>query len=376
MTFAELSAERKKQLARIAQLRNRDVLVMAADVHKGKQPISINYSDLLPITDQLSTLTGVALDLILETPGGSGETAEDIIKVLRKRYESVAMIVPGAAKSAGTIMTMAGDEILMGRASALGPIDAQIMWQGKVFSAHALLQGMDKIKEEVNQTKALNRAYVPILQNISPGELQHAQNSLDFAVELVTDWLCRYKFKDWQTHSSTGSVVTEIEKRERANQIASALSDHGRWKTHGRSIMLDDLRGLRLKITDYTEQPELEDAITRYYTLLQMTFATNIYKIFETPTTQIVRMEPIQGVPSGQQPRLAEAEVQLVCKNCGTEITLHAGFDKTVKKKPGTVPFPADNRVKCPGCGVEHDVQVARQQLEAQVKRPVVTPKD
>jgi len=69
----QLTAERKKQLALISQLRgNRDVLVVAADLNKIEAPIAINYSDLLAVNDQLSVLKGDAVDLLLETPGGSG----------------------------------------------------------------------------------------------------------------------------------------------------------------------------------------------------------------------------------------------------------------------------------------------------------------
>src|SRR5882762_10076051 len=124
--FDELAAERKNQLKRISALRGRDVLVFAADINKSIPQISIDYSDLLPFTDQLSNLTGKQLDLILETPGGSGEVAEDLVKAMRGRYQDLAVVVPGYAKSAGTIMAMAGDEILMGPHSGLGPIDAQI----------------------------------------------------------------------------------------------------------------------------------------------------------------------------------------------------------------------------------------------------------
>ena len=178
--FDELAAERKNQLKRISALRDRDVLVFAADINKGIPQISIDYSDLLPFTDQISNLKGKQLDLILETPGGSGEVAEDLVKAMRGRYEDLAVIVPGYGKSAGTIIAMAGDEILMGPHSGLGPIDAQIFYQGKRFSADALLEGMEKIKKEVVDTGTLNRAYIPILQGISPGELQNAENALQF----------------------------------------------------------------------------------------------------------------------------------------------------------------------------------------------------
>ena len=95
--------------------------------------------DLLSIGDQLSNLSGDGIDLVIETPGGSGEAAEDIVRLVRSRYSSVGIIVPGTAKSAGTIMAMAGDEIMMSLESSLGPIDAHFSQKGKVFSAHALL---------------------------------------------------------------------------------------------------------------------------------------------------------------------------------------------------------------------------------------------
>ena len=185
MNFDELEAERKAQLKRIEEIRGRDVLVYAANLSPQlRAPISIEYADLLPINDQLANLSGDALDLLIETPGGSGEVAEDIVKLLRGKYEDVAAIVPGAAKSAGTLVVMACDEILMEAASALGPIDAQIVWQGKQFSAEALLEGLKAIQDEVTKDGKLNLAYVPILNQISPGEIQGAKNALNFAQAL------------------------------------------------------------------------------------------------------------------------------------------------------------------------------------------------
>jgi hypothetical protein len=261
MSLDEIADERKKQLCNISKFRGgRDILVYAADFSTQRVPTGIVYEDLHAIKDQLANLEGNELDLILETGGGSGEVAEDIVKLLRDKYEKVGIIVPGWAKSAGTIIAMAGDEILMEPASALGPIDAQIQRQGKTFSADAILKAVEKIKAEVIKTGDLNRAYVPILQGISPGELQHAQTALDFAKNLVADWLHRYKFKDWKSHSS-GSEVTDEEREQRALEIASELCDNEKWSTHGRSIKIDDLRSMKLRITDYSEQKDLAEAI-------------------------------------------------------------------------------------------------------------------
>jgi len=56
LNFQQLTAERKNQLSRISEIRERDVLVFAADLNKGHAPVSISYPDLLPIQDQLANL--------------------------------------------------------------------------------------------------------------------------------------------------------------------------------------------------------------------------------------------------------------------------------------------------------------------------------
>lgn len=237
---------------------------------------------------------------------------------------------------------------------------------------------------EVISTGSLNRAYVPILQNISPGELQNAEHALDFARDLVTDWLATYKFRNWNTHSSTGKPVTLEERRQRAKQIADQLRDQSRWKTHARSVKIEDLRQMRLQVTDYSNNADLADAISRYYTLLQMTLATNLYKIFETPTSQIMRMEVVQaqnvfglapGVPAGLPSTAQSFEMQIGCAKCGTPIVLQARVDPNAPKKPGALQFPADNQLKCPGpkCAEVHNLKPLRDQIEAQAGRPIIT---
>jgi ClpP class serine protease len=97
--FEQIAKERKKQLRNIARIRgNRDILVYASDFTKANANISIDYSDLLPFQDQLANLRGKNIDIILETPGGFAEVVEDIVKLVRNRYEKVGIIIPGYAK--------------------------------------------------------------------------------------------------------------------------------------------------------------------------------------------------------------------------------------------------------------------------------------
>lgn len=375
----KINMERKKLLKKISELRdNRDILVIASDLSKGKVPISIDYTDILPIHDQLQNLEGSAIDIILETPGGFAEVVEDIVKMIREKYEHVGIIIPGYAKSAGTIFAMAGDEILMGTTSGLGPIDAQIrLSNGKSYSADAFLKGIDNIKKTVDETKKLNATYIPILQNISPGEIQHCVNAQCFSKKLVTEWLANYKFKFWEQHSD-GRVVTKDERNKRAEEIAAKLTSQSTWLTHGRSIRIKDLEELRLKIYDYSKQTDLNDAITSYYTLLRMTFeGSNLYKLFETPNSQIYRhvvpkTPSVSPVPIPGQD-LASVGADIVCNNCNSAIKIQANFKKDAVLEPGAILLtPQSNTIKCPNCDKEHNISTLKTQIETQTRRKIV----
>lgn len=376
MNFQQLTSHRKRQLRTISKIRGgRDILVYAADLtSKAPASISIDYSDILPFQDQLANLKGNAIDVILETPGGFAEVVEELVSLLRSRYKHVGIIIPGSAKSAGTIFAMAGDEILMGPTSSLGPIDAQIMFNNKRFSADAFLDGLEKMKAEVAKSGKLNAAYIPILQNISPGEIQHCENAQRLSRLLVTKWLSQYKFQDWDKHSSTGAPVTQKEKEERAEQIASKLCKQSDWLTHARSIKIPDLQKMRLKITDYSLTPVLNDAITRYYTLLRMTLeSTNIYKIIETADSQIMRFlapdVPVQQ--SKKEP--SKAFFNFECPKCKSRFEIQADLDKKAPLEPGKMPYPKNDNFVCPNCHTSSNLSRARLQIEARLKRKVVS---
>ncbi len=129
---------------------------------------------------------------------------------------------------------------------------------------------------------------------------------------------------------------------------------------------------MRLKVTDYTQNPDLNDAISRYYALLQLTFATNIYKLYETPDSQIIKaFNPLAGIqPQPQQAEMAVLDVQ--CNRCGAKLKVQANLDQPKPLAPGNLAFPADNKLRCPSCGIVSDVTGLRRQLEAQFKKRVV----
>lgn len=369
--FELLTQERKKQLKIIQEIRgnDRDIMVYASDLTKDA-PISINYDDKLAFYDQIPKTDNKAIDIILETPGGFAEIVEDLLRNLRKKYTHIAVIIPGYAKSAGTIFAMGADEILMGDTSALGPIDAQIISpNGKTYSAGAFLQGIDNIKEESKEQ--LELAYIPILQGISPGEIEHCKNSQEFSKSLVREWLWKYKFKNWTVHGTTGEVVTIEEKKQRAKEIAEKLADNSRWKTHAKSLCIEDLRELKLRIIDFAENQKLNDAIMKYYTLMRMSFEGGIYKIFETPETQIYKMIPVPITQNIPQDEVKNVLVDIDCQNCKEKHKVVVPFGEILEENKDCVPFPENNILFCKKCHNKIDLTQIKTDIEKQFNKKI-----
>jgi len=75
---------------------------------------------------------GKGLALILDSPGGYPLAADRIVRVCRSLSgkKGFVCLVPGAAKSAATMIAMGAREIHMGPTSELGPIDPQTIFHG------------------------------------------------------------------------------------------------------------------------------------------------------------------------------------------------------------------------------------------------------
>lgn len=215
-----------------------------------------------------SKRTDKTLSIILRTPGGSAQTVERMVSVVRKHYDLVNFIVPDMAMSAGTIFCMSGDKIFMDYSSALGPIDPQVQLpDGSGFVA--ALGYLDKVEEIVNK-KQLSAADVVFLKGLDLAKLALFEQARDLSIDLLKTWLVRYKFKDWKQHRTTnpGAVVTDQEKILRAEEIAKALSNHKKWHSHGRALDVEKLKELRLEIDDYSDNHDLASAIRGYNDLL------------------------------------------------------------------------------------------------------------
>ncbi len=204
------------------------------------------------------------ISVVLRTVGGSAETTERMVSVLRKHYNQVNFIVPDVAMSAGTIFCMSGDKIYMDYASSLGPIDPQVALPdtGDLVPALGYIDEVEKIVQKLK----LSPADVIMLKSIDLAKLALFEQARGLSIELLKNWLVEYKFKDWNVHNTTneGTPVTAEEKIARAKEIAEALSNHKLWFSHGRNLDITKLQQLRIRIDDYSDIKPLKESIRGY----------------------------------------------------------------------------------------------------------------
>lgn len=209
------------------------------------------------------------LVFFIHTGGGVAETVERMVQIMRQHYNEIWFVVPDLAMSAGTILCMSGDKIYMDYSSALGPIDPQVPNnEGQLVPALGYLAEVKKLIDK-SANNSLTDAEFAILQNQDLATLHRYEQARKLSIDLLEEWLVKYKFKDWLTHSSTDQPVTDDEKKARATEIAEQLSNHEQWNSHGRAIGINRVRDLlRLKVEDYTGNQIMTNAIRAYSDLM------------------------------------------------------------------------------------------------------------
>ena len=212
------------------------------------------------------------LVIFLNTPGGSAETVEKMVEIVRFHYQEVYFVVPDYAMSAGTIFCMSGDRIYMDYSSSLGPIDPQVNNGKDYVPALGYLDQVEKLLEKAKDGTLTDAEFL-ILQNQDLAMLSRYEQQKNLTITLLKKWLVEYKFRDWLVHNSDpekrGQPVTLEEKQQRAEEIARLLGDNKAWHSHGRYISANTLRVVvRLKIEDYSTDLELRNLIRTYNDLL------------------------------------------------------------------------------------------------------------
>lgn len=181
------------------------------------------------------------LDLILHTPGGDIAATESIVKYLQSIFpNNIRAIIPQLSMSAGTMIAMSCNCIVMGKQSSLGPIDPQL-------SGGIACQGIiDEYKRALNDVATNPNAlglWSTIISKYHPTLIGECENAVKWSKELATNWLKK-------VYSSIDMAVVE-----------NLFISHANSYSHSRHISREECRSAGLNIEDLEDNQDLQDAV-------------------------------------------------------------------------------------------------------------------
>ncbi|WP_313929548.1 hypothetical protein [Pseudoxanthomonas sp.] len=207
--------------------------------------------------------------LLLHTPGGDPAAANAMVAYLHSKFTDIEVIVPTYAMSAGTMISLGANRIVMGRQSQLGPIDAQMQTKHGSVSAGATLDAFARARQEISTNQNLAHLWHPILQSMGPSLVQEAQNALEYGERMVTEWLERRMF------------AGDPQAAAKAKAVAQHFNSTNTHKAHNRRIDRDEARSVGVFIEDLEPNQPLQEAVLTAYHLVSLNFAaTRAVKIF------------------------------------------------------------------------------------------------
>jgi hypothetical protein len=235
----------------------------------------IDRNDVVGFVEMLHNIPeNSPIDLLLNTCGGGVDACEKLVSLIHAKTcdQEFRVIVPDLAKSAGTLMALGADKIIMSDTSELGMIDPQFPMKdarGNEFwiSVTSYLAAYEEHSE------ALRR------------------NSTDPVALLMLDGFDAKTVKKFQRiRDRVRTFAEDMLKRHGApsSSISGFLMDAARWKTHGQPIGHADAHQIKLPI-EYL--PPADERWARYWELycMQRLETEGAKKIYESAyASQIV----------------------------------------------------------------------------------------
>ena len=241
---------------------------------------ALTRDDVVPLMDLVHRIpVGSSIDFLLHTMGGDIDAADKIVRILQRRVGADAqlrVIVPDCAKSAGTLIAIGADLIVMSDSSELGPIDPQIVTRDANGSttqrpAHAYVDGFDALVRKIDDATSYvdgNRtdAEQLLLSKCDPAMLDLCRQALRRSRLLAESLLKQGMLRD-------GSWT----------KVASDLTDNERWLSqHGAVIDSEDAQTMGLHVEYLRPDDELWQAYWRLYCEQRLATGSENAKLLES----------------------------------------------------------------------------------------------
>lgn len=264
---------RRKYLKELADYTGRNTIVYYSGwLQKGQQLppqlTQVNDDDkngFMATIHELDRTRG--LDLLLHTPGGETAATESLVDYLRSMFASdMRAIVPQLALSAGTMISLACNTIVMGKHSSLGPIDPQFAG----IAAHGIVEEFRRAISEITTNQLLIPVWQPIIAKYQPTLIGECEKAIKWSEEMVTEWLKTGMFKD---DPDADSTVTKV---------VQELGDHALTKSHARHISMERAKEIGIKVVALEADEMLQERVlTVHHACIQTLAGTGAVKIIE-----------------------------------------------------------------------------------------------
>ena len=205
------------------------------------------------------------LHVILNTPGGDGETALRLVRQAQARCRELTVIVPDRAKSAGTLFVLGAHSILMGPSSDLGPVDPQIpMPDQSLVAAKTIIAAVENAEERIRNDPNTFPLYASLLADVSGLQVQAAREAIERSNDLIHEALA----------SCTGRGDEHVEKI--AKQALPRLVEEP--QSHATTISAHDAEGLGMPVAHADPAGEQWDRIWRLWVEYVAIPETHVYE--------------------------------------------------------------------------------------------------
>lgn len=235
----------------------------------------LEREDVLAFADLLYGVPeGAHIDLMLQTVGGDTDVTEKLAGMLWARIGktgTLRVIVPDYAKSAGTLLALAADEIVMSDTSELGPIDPQVVRRRPngimTISVQHHLDAHKRAKQALIDDPD-DPVALAEFSTFDPATIVAYYAVVARAQALSDKHLKRGMFRRGEAGPYTA--------------ISHKLLDTTRWRTHGQVIDPREAKEIGLNI-DYRSQDDPEwQAWWRLHCLQRLALENDTCRIFES----------------------------------------------------------------------------------------------
>jgi len=263
---------RRKYLLKLHELTGRNVIAyysgfLQKKIRELQGELGINDNDKNGFMTTIHKLdSSKGLDLILHTPGGEVAATESIIDYLTKKFDDIRIIVPQLAMSGGTMIACAGNKIVMGKQSSLGPIDPQF----NGLPAHGILEEFKQAHDEIKKDNSKIAVWQPIIAKYHPTLIGECQKAVEWSKVIAKNALEKRMLKD---NPNKKKIVAKIIKE---------LTSHSITLSHSRHLSDEKCKELGLVVESLEDNQDFQDAIlTIHHTFMHTLTATPAFKIIE-----------------------------------------------------------------------------------------------